>query len=120
VVAVESDVPHPRRRDELRDALHHAESSAEDRHQRQLLARDLAARHPLKGRVDLDRLRRQVLGGLIGHEHRDLAHELLEVARAGLAVAEDRELVLDQRMIEHREIRELGGRHATNMREGSG
>src|SRR2546426_663303 len=57
---------------------------------------------------------RQVLGHLVGHQHGDLVHELLEVARRGALVAQNRELVLDQGVPEHGEIGELrvghGGR----------
>ena len=117
VVAIQPDVADPRRRDQLRDPLHHAQPRPQDRHEGQLLARDLAPGHALQWRVDLHRLRRQVLGRLVGHQGGDLAHELLEVARTGLAVPQDRELVLDERMIEDGEIGKRLGRHATNMRE---
>src|SRR5207245_530684 len=119
VVPVESDVSHPRRRDELCDPLHHAEPRPEDRHQRQLLPRDLASAHPLERSLDLHWLGRQVLGGLVRHQHGDLAHELLEVARAGLPIAEDRELVLDERMVEDGEVgkrRGHGGQYAGGRR----
>jgi len=58
-----------------------------------------------------DRLERQILRHLVGHEHRDLVHELFEIARGGRLVAQDRQLVLDQRVIEHREVGELGVWH---------
>ena len=96
MVAVEPDVADAGRGDELGDAVDHAEAGAEDRDEGELLARDLAAGRPLERGLDLDRLGRQVLGGLVGHEHRDLVHQLLEVAGAGGAVAQDRELVLDE------------------------
>src|SRR5205823_3302775 len=50
------------------------------------------------------------------HEHGDLVHELLEIPGRGVLVAQDRELVLDQRVIEHGEVRKLGVRHG---REGT-
>src|SRR5207247_1561409 len=61
--------------------------------------------------LHLDRRGGQILRRLVGHEHRDLVHELLEVARPRVPVTQDRELVLDQGMIEHGEAGELGVRH---------
>src|SRR5439155_281768 len=58
----------------------------------------------------------QVLRHLVRHEHGDLVHELLEIPGGGVLVPEDRELVLDQRVIEHGEVRELGVGHG---REGT-
>ena len=118
VVAVEADVAHPRRRDQLRDPLDHPEPGAEDRHQRQLLPGHLAAGRPLQRRLDLDRLGREVLGDLVGHQHRDLADQLLEVAGAGVPIAQDRELVEDQRVGENGQVGEGCLRHGSNMRGG--
>ena len=46
---------------------------------------------------------------LVGEEHPDLRDQFLEVARVGPLVAEERDLVLDQRMIEDNELRGRGG-----------
>ena len=120
MVAVEADVPHARRGDELGDPLHHAEPGAQDRHEGELLPGYLSPRHRLERRLDLDRLGGEVLGDLVRHQHGDLAHELLEVPGAGAPVAEDRELVLDERVIEDGEIGKGGGGHGSNIREACG
>src|SRR5207247_228267 len=62
-------------------------------------------------RFHLRGLERHVVGHLVRHEHGDLVHELLEVSGGRVLVPENRELVLDQRVIEHGEVRELGVRH---------
>ena len=66
---------------------------------------NLPAGHPLERRLDLHRLGREVLGDLVGHQRGDLAHQLLEVAGAGVPIPEDRELVSDERMGEDSQVR---------------
>src|ERR1041385_6639690 len=116
VAAVKTDVPPEGGRDQLRNPFDHAEPGAQDRHERELLPRDLTAHRFLERRFDLDRLERQVLRDLVRHQHRDLVDELLEVTRAGAFVAQDRELVLDQRMRQHCEVGELPGRRTRHGR----
>src|SRR5438094_4421920 len=111
VLAVDTDVADACRGDELRDTLDHAEPRAQDRHEGELLPGHPDSPHPLERRFHLRGLERQVLGHLVRHEHGDLVHELLEVPGGGVLVPENRELVLDQRVIEHREVREVGVRH---------
>src|SRR6266545_5003436 len=116
VIAIQPDVAHPRGRDELRDALDHPQPGPQDRHERQLLAGHLLAGGLFEGRLDLHGLERQVLRHLVRHEHGDLVDQLLEVARAGAPVPQDRELVPDQGVAQHGEVREGGLTHA---REGT-
>src|SRR3989441_5481235 len=111
VLAVDADVADARRGDELRDALDHAESRAQDRHEGELLSRHPDPPHPLERGFHLRGLEREVLRHLIRHEHGDLVHQLLEVLGRGVLISQDRELVLDQRVIEHGEVRELGVGH---------
>ena len=49
-------------------------------------------------RFDVDWLDRQIDRRLICHEHRDLVDELLEDLRRRVAVAQNRQLVLNERM----------------------
>src|SRR5256885_6421654 len=111
VLAVDADVADARRGDELRDALDHAESGAQDRHESQVFSRHPHPPHPLEPGFHLRGLERAVLRDLVGHEHGSLVHELLEVFGRGVFIPQDRKLVLDQGVIEHGEIRKLGVRH---------
>src|SRR5256885_531853 len=111
VLAVDADVADARRGDELRDTLDHAEPRAQDRHEGELLPGHPDSPHALERRFHLRGLERQVLGHLVRHEHGDLVHELLEVSGGRVLVPENRELVLDQRVVEHGEVRELGVGH---------
>ena len=88
------------RRDEREHAVQHADPGAEDRDDGDLLPGDPRHRHPLERRGDLDLLDREVLGHLVGEEHRDLVDELAEELRRSLLVAEQPELVLHQRMVD--------------------
>src|SRR6266516_1669425 len=111
VVAVQADVSDARRGDELSDALDHPQAGAQDGDQGELLARHLHAAGALERRIDFDGFEGQVLGDLVGHEHRDLAGELLEVLGGGALVAQQRELVLDQRVGQYGEVGEVRVRH---------
>ena len=82
---------------------------------RDLLARDARDERALERRLDLDLLAREVLRRLVGEEQRHFLDELAEVHRRRRAVAQVRELVLDQRMRDVRDASRLlrGRRHAT-------
>jgi hypothetical protein len=112
VIAIESDVSDARRRHELENAFDHSEPGAEDWHERELLAGDALADGSLEGRVDRDVFEREVGRGLVGHEHRDLVDEFLENLRRRAAVAENRDLVLDERMADEGQSgKRRGSRH---------
>ena len=64
------------------------------------LAAHPPARRALQWRLDLDGLEREIAGGLIGHQHRDLVDELLEDLRRRAPVAQEGKLVLYQRVLE--------------------
>ena len=53
------------------------------------------------GGLDLDLLKREVARGLVAHQHGDLGDELAELLDAGVLVAQDGQLVLDQRVVEY-------------------
>src|SRR5205814_10586187 len=78
-----------------------------DRHQRELLPRHPTPPRVLERRVHLRRLERQVLRDLVSYQHGDLVHKLLEVTRRRVLVAQDGELVLNQRMRQDGEMRKL-------------
>ena len=65
---------------------------------------DLPAGGSLQRCLDLHGSGGQILGDLIGHECRDLAHQLLEVTGAGVRVTQDGKFVLDEGMGEDSEV----------------
>jgi hypothetical protein len=112
VIAIESDMSDARRRHEFEDALDHSESGPEDRDERELLTGDPLADGSLERRLDSDILEREVGRRLVGHQHRDLVDELLEDLRRRAAIAENRDLVLDERMADERQSgKRRGSRH---------
>ena len=52
---------------------------------------------------------RQVAHGLVAVKKREFAHELAELVGAGVFVAQDRQLVLDERMIDKRHTGRIVG-----------
>lgn len=93
-------MPHARRRNELQDAVDHAEAGAQDRDDGDLLAGDAFACGGLKRGLDLDILEREVAHSLVSLEDGELAHKGAELVRASGLVAKDVELVLDQRVVD--------------------
>ena len=99
-IAVEADVADARRRDHVDDAAEHAEARAQDRHDADLLAREHLALALRDRRLDLDVLEREIARDLVRHEHGDLLEELAEILRARRLLAHERELVLDERVVD--------------------
>ena len=98
-IAVQADVADLGSRDHFQHAVHHAEAGAQDRHQRDLLARDYLHTRIRHRGLDRDFLERQVAGRLVAHQHGDLTGRFAEFLDAGGLVAHQAELMLDQRMI---------------------
>ena len=103
LVAVEADEADAGARDEREDAVEHPHPGAQHRTDRDLLAVDPLRGHPLERRLDLPRLGLHVLRRLVGQEERDLVRELAEEDGRGLPVAQVRELVLDERVLDDRQ-----------------
>ena len=82
-------------------AVDHAETGAEDRHDGQLLAGDVPAVCRGDRGLDIDLLKREVARSLEAHQHGDLGNQFPELLDAGVLVAQDRELVLDQRVVKN-------------------
>ena len=82
-------------------AVDHAETGAEDGNDSQLLAGDALAPGRSNRSFDDDLLQGQIAGRLIAHEHGDLRDELAEFFDAGALVAEDGQLMLNQRVVEN-------------------
>ena len=77
------------------------------------LAADVRELAHLERRLDLYVLRREILGGFVGEEQRDLVDELAEVDGRRVLVAQVGELVLDERMLDLDDLprMRLGHRH---------
>ena len=80
--------------------VHHAEARAQNGHEGHLAARDLLGVEGRDGRLDEHVRERQVAGGLVGLEQRELAHDIAELVGGGVLVAQDGQLVLHDGMIE--------------------
>ena len=106
-VALHADVAHAGGRDEVEDSVHHAEAGTEDGDDGDLLAGKVLAGALFERRLDLHGLELEVAGGLVALEQRELANEVAELLCAGLLVSQDRELVLHERVVDHREAGEL-------------
>ena len=112
VIAIEADVSDARRGDEFEDAFDHTESSPQDWDERELLPGDALTDGALEGGLDGDIFEREVGGGLVGHEHRNLVDELLENLRRRAAVAENCDLVLNERVADEGQSgKPRGSRH---------
>ena len=101
-IAIEADMGDARRRHEGQHAVEEADAGAQDRGEDQLLAGDLRAFHRGQRRLDLDPLHGQVAGDLVAEQHADLVEELAEALRRALLVPHQGQLVLNQRMTDHR------------------
>jgi len=99
VITVEPDVAHARRWNQPQDPLHHAEAGAQDGDEGELLAANRPAAGGLEWRVDGHRFEGEIPGGFVGHEHRDLVDQLLELLGGCGAIAQQRELVAHQRVV---------------------
>ena len=89
------------RGDQLDHGVDHTQACTQDGNDRQLFAgKDLRLRHGDR-RLDLDFFRREISGRFIAHQGCDLADDLAEFLHARVLVTEDRELVLQQRMIQN-------------------
>ena len=78
--------------------VEHPHARAQDRADGDLLPGDPPRRRVLERRLDLDRLVGEALRRLVGEEQRELVDELAEHLRRGRDVAQQAELVLDERM----------------------
>ena len=87
-----------RGRDEIQDRVDHAQAGAQDRHQAELDA-DLLAGQRRQRRLDLQRVERQIERGLVQQKLRQLAHQLAELLRLGDCAAQQRQLMLHQRVL---------------------
>ena len=109
LVALHTDVAHASGGYQVEDAIDHAEARAQDRNDGELLAGKLLKRGSGDGGLDLDVFHGQVAHCLVAVKERKLAHELAELVGAGALVAQDRQLVLDERMVDKRHAGRIVG-----------
>ena len=100
LVALHADVAHAGRGHQVEDAVDHAKARTQDGDDGELLAGKLFERGGGDGSLDLDVFHRQVAHGLVAVKKRELAHELTELVGAGALVAQDRQFVLDEWVID--------------------
>ena len=98
-VAIEADVAHFGGGHQLHHTVHHTEARPQDRHKGEFAPGDDAGLGDGHRGLDLDFLERKIPGGLITEKHGDLGDELPEFLGAGVLIPQQRELVLDQRMV---------------------
>ena len=101
LVAVESDVSHFGGGEEGVHAVHHAESRAENGHDRDGVVRHHGLLGEFEGSLHHDLFGGYVLEALVHHEGGDLLHQFAELFHARVDVAEDRDLMTDERMVEY-------------------
>ena len=100
LVALHAQMSHAGPGDDLQRSVHHAEARAQNGHEGHLAARDLLGIERRDGRLDEHVRERQVAGGLVGLEQRELAHDIAELVGRGVLVAQDGQLVLHDGVIE--------------------
>ena len=83
---------------------------AQDRDDRDLLAGQHVGGRLGDGRRDRGLGELEPASRLVGLEHGELLDELAELLGPGLGVAQDRQLVLDERMVDHRDVGIRAGR----------
>ena len=90
-----------RRGHQVQHAVENAVAGAQDGDEAELLAGELRRQHGLERRVGRDAGERQVAGDLVGEQQADLADEMAELRGGRVPVAQQGQLVLDQRMVDH-------------------
>ena len=101
LVAIHTDMADAGSRDQVEQAVDHAEAGAEDGDDRELAACDLLAGGLADRRRDGNVLQRKIARGLIALENRQLADKVAELLGSGLLVAQNGKLVLDERVVDH-------------------
>ena len=103
LVAVQADEAHLCSGQQGQHTVQHTHACAQDGHQSQLAASQHLGLCHGDGRLDLHLFQRQVTGRFVAQQGCDLANEVTELLGAGLLVAQNAQLVLQQRMLnDHR------------------
>ena len=102
LVALHTDVAHASGGHQFEDAVDHAKARTQDGNDGELFAGELLKRCGGDGGLDFDVFHGQVAHGLVAVKKCELAHKLAELVGAGVFVAQDRQLVLDERVVDKR------------------
>ena len=109
LVALHTDVAHASGGYQVEDAIDHAKARTQDGHDGEFLAGELFERGGSDGGLDFGVFHGQVAHGLVAVKKCEFAHELTELVGAGVLVAQDRQLVLDERVIDKRHTGRIVG-----------
>ena len=96
------------------NAVHHTQTGAQNRHDGQLLACDHLSLRAADRGFDFNRFERQIAGDFVSHQHGDFVQQLAKLLGAGLLIAHQGELMLNQRMIHN-----MNNRHASSSLAGA-
>ena len=100
-IAIQADVSHLRRGNQLENAVHHAQARAQNRNHAQFAAAEHLGLAAANRRIDLYVFQRQVARGLIGEQHGNFLEQFAEFFDSRVLIAHNREFVLHQRMIQN-------------------
>ena len=100
-VPVQADVAHLGGGDQVDDGVHHAKARPQNGDDGQLLARQHPDLGLGDGGFDFHFLGGQIPGGLVAHQLGDFSHQLPEFLDAGVLIPQDRQLVLNERMLQY-------------------
>ena len=87
--------------DQVQDAVHHAQTGAEDGDDRQLLTGQLLKGADGDGRLNLHVLQGQVAGSLVTLQGGNFRDDLTELLDAGALITQNAQLMLEQRMVQN-------------------
>ncbi len=99
-IAIEADMGDAGGGEEVQHPVEEADARAQDRREDELLARDLRSHHRGERSFDLHHLDGDVPGHLVAEQHADLVEELAKPFRRARLVAHQRQLVLDERVVD--------------------
>ncbi len=108
-IAEEAHVADPRAGQDAQHAVEQPVARAQDRHQHDLLAVEQADGGRRHRRLRGHLVRRQLAGHLVGQQHADLGEQAAELRGAGVPLAHQAELVLDQRVADLHHLPRPGG-----------
>ena len=100
-VPEQADVAHLGRGNQVDHGVHHAQTRPENGDNGQLLTGQHLNPGLGHGGFDLHLLGGKVPGGLIAHKGGDFAHQLPELLDRGVLAPQNRQLVLDERMVQY-------------------
>ena len=110
-IAVQADMADLCGGNDVQNAVHHAQTCAQDRYDAQLAAGDDLGLAFCNRRFDFNFLQRQVAGHFICHQHCDFVQQLAEILGAAIGSAHEGQLVLYERMIYYNYLTHIENLH---------